>query len=373
MKKLLLIFMFFTILLFLNINVNSQNVIYSQDFEPINNPTGIDWNSFPTNTTNNNNYWVWGIGIPGATLGAATHTGEGALQIWGLWNNAWYANYWNWNTFGYNRRVERTFDFSAIQPGSNLIMSYWLLVRGETNYDDFRVTVNGNVFDGPLTNINNWQQRFINLSMFEGNNNVTISFEWRNDGSIRYNPGARVDDIVIYVENPLPVELDYFILECSDNISLEWKTFTELNSSHWIIEGSDDGDNYIELDKLSGQGTTTEETVYYYVTRNIFNYYRLKQVDFDGQYEYFGPISSNCGEENIKIFPNPTTNKISITGNTSFETLKISMIDNLGRIIYNKNINTQSNIFYHEIDVSQYPPGTYVVKINNKFYNIVKI
>lgn len=184
----------FTFLLILGANeINSQDGFYSQGFETTN-----DWTLSPTPVLNGNNYWVWGLGSPGATSGAATHTGTGSLQIWDRTDNVWYDDYWlYYNTFGYTRMATKTFNFSSIPCGSKLTMTYWVLCNGETGYDDLTVSVNNILFHGPMTRITTWQQRTIDLSSFVGSSNVIVSFNWRNDDDSYNYPGAKVDDISI--------------------------------------------------------------------------------------------------------------------------------------------------------------------------------
>jgi len=85
-------------------------------------------------------------------------------------------------------------------------------------------------------------------------------------------------------------------------------------------------------------------------------YYRLKQVDFDGNFQYSDIVAVNLNNEtDIRIFPNPTNNILSITG-----TAKASIIiyDNQGRLIASK---IQAN----NIDVSELVSGLYFVTIEN--------
>lgn len=176
--------------------LSAQTEIYFQDFE-----TNNDWTFTQPNISNNNNYWVYANGTAGATTGAATLSGTRSLQIWRRVSNAWNADYGGHNTNGYSRTASKAFDLSAY-GGQFITFSFWVLVNAETNFDDLRVVVNGTVLDGPLTNILNWQQRQIDLTAYAGLNNVTVAFEWRNDGSVQNQPAARLDDIRVVVSAP---------------------------------------------------------------------------------------------------------------------------------------------------------------------------
>ena len=272
-----------------------QTVIYTQGFETTN-----DW-TISTTINNNNNYWVWGLGTAGATTGSCTHTGVASLQIWERRNNNWYANYYNWyanyynwGTGGSTKTAAKTFNLSSIPMGSNVYFSYWVICKGEVNYDDLRVTINGSVYDGPLNNINNWQQRTINLTSFVGNSSVIVRFEWRNDGSVLGNPGARIDDISLYTDVNLPIELLSFDGSKKDDYNLlKWTTASENNNDYFTIERSEDGENWKIIDIVDGTGNSTSNINYSLIDdshKNVINYYRLKQTDYDGKFELFEKI-----------------------------------------------------------------------------------
>ncbi len=94
---------------------------------------------------------------------------------------------------------------------------------------------------------------------------------------------------------PLPVGLLYFNGEYINNHNyLKWITSSELNNSHFVVETSQDNQFWKEVGRLEGSGTTQIEKTYQFFTRdfsNSINYYRLKQVDFNGDYQYSNIIS----------------------------------------------------------------------------------
>ncbi len=101
------------------------------------------------------------------------------------------------------------------------------------------------------------------------------------------------------IEETVPVELVSFIAEKSnDGVILKWVTATETNNSGFSIERSRDEDNFAEIEFINGKGTTTEPTNYSFVDKNIESgkyYYRLKQVDYDGSFEYLNVILVDAG------------------------------------------------------------------------------
>ena len=96
----------------------------------------------------------------------------------------------------------------------------------------------------------------------------------------------------LYVFNSdfgLPVELSSFTASSSGSIvNLEWKTTTEINNLGFEIERKINGE-YVTIGFVDGNGTTTEPQQYIFTDTALNNgiyYYRLKQIDFDGSFEY---------------------------------------------------------------------------------------
>lgn len=93
----------------------------------------------------------------------------------------------------------------------------------------------------------------------------------------------------------LPVELTSFTaLEAMNGISLYWNCQSETNNSHFIVERTTDGNKYEFVTQINGAGTTTQCTQYAFTDQNPvpgLNYYRIKQVDYNGQEKIYGPVA----------------------------------------------------------------------------------
>jgi hypothetical protein len=104
-------------------------------------------------------------------------------------------------------------------------------------------------------------------------------------------------------DNGLPVELSYFggMAHLESNL-IEWTTQSEYNSDYFSLERSFSGENWEEIAIISSAGNSTSEINYSYQDYELshLSYYRLKQVDIDGQYEIFGPIAITR-KEGLKI------------------------------------------------------------------------
>jgi|GEM_PF-833626 len=122
----------------------------------------------------------------------------------------------------------------------------------------------------------------------------------------------------------IPVELVSFNASVNENtVSLSWITATELNNSGFEVERALLGSEFEKIGFVLGYGTSTETHSYSFVDQNLVagSYaYRLKQVDFDGSYEYsnvvYVDVTNPVEFELSQNYPNPfnpsTTIKLSI-------------------------------------------------------------
>lgn len=172
----------------------------------------------------------------------------------------------------------------------------------------------------------------------------------------------------------LPVELTFFEatnVNCTNILS--WETASEENNSHFVIQYSDDGIFFKDLDEELGKGFSTELIQYHYDHMNIESilYYRLKQVDFDGAYTYSEIVSvkSNCNEKfgEVKIYPNPTQSiinaNINIKGDINTE-ITIKLLDNLGRTKFVKQFTSFNGQNIEKLDMNDFAPGLYYFTID---------
>lgn len=101
----------------------------------------------------------------------------------------------------------------------------------------------------------------------------------------------------INISGIIPVELTSFSgMVTQDGIKLDWATATETNNRGFEIERATDGESFIKVGFVEGNGTSTERNDYSFVDRFNFRqnsvvYYRLKQVDYDGTFSYSDVIN----------------------------------------------------------------------------------
>lgn len=109
---------------------------------------------------------------------------------------------------------------------------------------------------------------------------------------------------------PLPIVLTDFQAEVAhQQVVLQWLTETELHNDYMALERSEDGRAFREIARLSGRGTTQQPQAYRYYDRAPspgLNYYRLRQVDFDGQTTFYGPVTARLPASQPQLHAWPT-------------------------------------------------------------------
>jgi len=182
--------------------------------------------------------------------------------------------------------------------------------------------------------------------------------------------------------NYIPVELTSFIANVTPAaVELNWTTATELNNYGFEVERrTKDGDFYT-IGFVKGNGTTTEVNRYAYIDNNVdagIYYYRLKQIDYSGAYEYspeievdFNPVYQFSLEQNYPNPFNPATKiKFSIVENSQ---VKLAVYNLLGEVVRTL-INQPMSVGNYEVDfdASGLPSGMYIYKLEAGSNTIAK-
>ncbi len=138
-----------------------------------------------------------------------------------------------------------------------------------------------------------------------------------------------------YWEELLPVELTTFLATLSNNrVQLFWKTASELNNQGFEIQRKLENSEWVTIGFTKGQGTTTQNNSYEFsdnvthINSGIVQY-RLKQIDFNGDYEYSDIVEVQIAPAKFLLkqnYPNPFNPSTSIQyaiSSTQFVTLKV--------------------------------------------------
>ncbi|MEN9999518.1 MAG: hypothetical protein RI922_2508 [Bacteroidota bacterium] len=168
----------------------------------------------------------------------------------------------------------------------------------------------------------------------------------------------------------LPIQLSEFNVqyvpeEKASNIY--WRTETERNNDFFTIEKSRDGIHFENLTFVDGAGNSSTPTEYFAFDPNVetgVTYYRLKQTDFDGKFEYSDVFSINALNEVddiLSLFPNPTTSSTDLIFNCyQTEIAYLTVTDAKGFEIIKKEFPCKKGANYHSIDLSNFNSGIYM-------------
>ena len=217
-------------------------------------------------------------------------------------------------------------------------------------------------------------------------NTPSISFYWpqtTTNGSVRVtvsnasNCGNQVRFFNIITNGALPVELLSFDGTCNDNlITLNWRTATEHNTSHFDVLKSRDGENWSKLTTLNSAGNSTQELSYFTEDENAIdgnNYYKLMQYDIDGVSDEYGPINVICNGNSkgyFSTFPNPSSESFQVVLNNKnmIGNGKIEIQDSKGSIVLEKEIEIKGGINLYNPDMLNIVLGVYYIKVtSNEF------
>lgn len=179
---------------------------------------------------------------------------------------------------------------------------------------------------------------------------------------------------VVVMSDPLPVELQSFKAQAQKNhIALSWITASEIDNSHFEVERSEDGKVFRKIGRVKGNGTTLEEQQYTFDDLELIDnqtyYYRLKQIDFDGHFEYSAIQSAKLEAQSIdlKIYPNPVgeSEQIRLEIEAKNELLRFQILDIYGKVIkeIERDFMTDNKAIL-ALDISDIPVGIYFIRTN---------
>lgn len=199
-----------------------------------------------------------------------------------------------------------------------------------------------------------------------------ITFDGSKGGLELFTLGTTTDQY-----HPLPIELTSFNGVAVDGkVLLDWSTATEINNDYFEVQHSTNATNFITIGTVSGNGTTSETNNYNFThntPENGINYYRLKQVDYDGNYEIHHTIAvrseslSLLGDNSFSLYPNPYKQgdlTIEFSNVEPNSKVSVSIVSITGDIIYQKDMIVPSNKRITNITQSvKLPSGIYLVNI----------
>jgi len=175
----------------------------------------------------------------------------------------------------------------------------------------------------------------------------------------------------------LPIKLIFFNAVADNNsVLLRWATASESNSDFFEVQRSTNGTSWQSLSRVKAAGNSTSILNYATtdpidgITGNI--YYRLKQVDFDGNSIYSGIQKINVeNNKQLQVFPSPAQNVVYVQTASPGEKI-VGLFNMAGQnILTGLRMNVIGNEFY-SIDINVLPKGTYFLKTTGAAAKIIK-
>lgn len=178
--------------------------------------------------------------------------------------------------------------------------------------------------------------------------------------------------------------LSFKPLKLINGVQLLWETSNELNHAWFEIERSTDAKVFTTIGKVVGSGNSNVNKSYTFYDNTPIsgtNYYRLKQIDYEGVFDYSPVVvvnynlASNNFSESITIYPNPAADEVNIliNKNISANASRILIYDLQGKKVDDKKVDMKESLKY---DIKHLKAGLYYLElrdVSNKILGKAKL
>jgi len=135
------------------------------------------------------------------------------------------------------------------------------------------------------------------------------------------------------------------------------------------IEKSTNGIDWNYIGATPAQGNTNQLTNYEFTDYRdcvaCVSYYRIKQIDLNGEYTFLPTLLADCEREGILLYPNPANKKVNISLNLTREDfVQIALLDVTGKTVelaQHKGFEGQNTFV---LDIQQIQSGSYLIQVN---------
>lgn len=202
----------------------------------------------------------------------------------------------------------------------------------------------------------------------------------------RYNPfGGKIDELRIYnralslveiqqlTPYALPLTLgDFTALRKTTSVELNWQTLSEINTSHFEIERSEDGIRYTGIGSVSAAGNSSVKKNYRFTDLQPpagTAFYRLKMTDIDQAYQYSRVVAVRGSNSPVRIdvFPNPATDilQVQIPSDQSGK-IRLSIANAAGQVLWQNDMQLSKGTNSTSIELLRFPPGPYLLVVDDE-------
>ncbi|MBK8609197.1 MAG: T9SS type A sorting domain-containing protein [Chitinophagaceae bacterium] len=285
-----------------------------------------------------------------------------------------------WNANGFQQLIFNFKNASVLTNNGALQLNVWkhfCCVRAGTA---IKIYINGVLnatgSAGAMAPVYNFPARFGSMffngfspPQYNGHNGKIDEFRI-------YNRALTDLEILILASTALPVKLTSFTgVNRNNNITLNWETQYEQNSSHYNIQRSTDGLNFTNAARVNANGNSNIPLFYSFnddlpasvkMYKTVF--YRLQSVDIDGGSGTSPVLAIQLDKTDIQllVYPNPVKDILQVqTGSGLSGAAMLTITDMMGRRVYQKDIDLQLGSTAIPINISHYGAGIYYVHITN--------
>ncbi|MGZ5282272.1 MAG: T9SS type A sorting domain-containing protein [Bacteroidia bacterium] len=183
----------------------------------------------------------------------------------------------------------------------------------------------------------------------------------------------------------LPVDLISFtaVKQADDMAMLNWSTAWEINNDRFEIERSTNGISWNKIGFVTGKGNSTQINNYSFPTslahiNSPVVYYRLKQIDFNGQFEYSAirtlRLNVSAAAMSVELYPNPARSKIFVKLEKIpvGEMATISIIDMSGKVLLSVKHIMEEDKDLLDLNIDNLLTGNYIVNVSSSIINYNK-
>ncbi len=223
--------------------------------------------------------------------------------------------------------------------------------------------------DGNLSANRQWYQFLV--SGVNINNGDTLYLRWQDPNVGGNDDGLSIDEFAFTINGVLPVSWASFeILNLNNSNRLSWSTNSETNNGHFEVERSTDANVFETIGQVKGNGNSSVTNHYMFIDEQPLagvTYYRIKQVDFDGQFSY-----SDVREVNneritpVITSPNPFQTTLTLQLNNAAQVpTSIELVDLTGKVRYYHLAEVTEVNPQFQLSVADLPAGIYFVRVSN--------
>ncbi|WP_299821067.1 T9SS type A sorting domain-containing protein [uncultured Pontibacter sp.] len=208
-----------------------------------------------------------------------------------------------------------------------------------------------------------------------------IMLRWKDADEPEADHGLAIDDFSLNWRTDansgpiiMPVELMSFTATPNKNrVELHWKTASEQDNNHFVVERSADGHLFEGIGLVNGTGTSSRTNSYTLTDEHPLNgtsYYRLKQVDTNGKFTYsrLVSVSKVFAKEEVQVYPTITASALNIQQSALQKYSYATVIDVMGKQVLQVPLDAAK---VQSIHVGHLGSGTYVLVLQDEKGNRV--